>query len=72
MPRFDGPYKILKVDPTHSTVTLHLPQSPDIFPVFHTSEILPFIKNNETLFPSRELHAPEPINVNGNLEHFIE
>ena len=72
MLRFDGPYEILKVDPTHSTVTLHLPQSPDVFPVFYTSEIPPFIENDETLFSSRELCAPEPINVNGNLEHFIE
>jgi Chromo (CHRromatin Organisation MOdifier) domain len=49
-----------------------LPHSPDVFPVFHTSEILPFIENDETLFPSRSLHAPEPINVNDNLEHFID
>ena len=73
MPRFDGPYEILKVDPKHS-VTLHLPRSPDIFPVFHTSEItgMPFIENDETLFPSRALHSPEPINVNDNLEHYID
>ena len=33
MPRFDGPYEILKVDPSHSTVTLHLPgfHDPPIF-----------------------------------------
>ena len=72
MPRFDGPYEIVKVDAKHSTVTLHLPQSPDVFPVFHTSEVMPFIENDETLFPSRTLHAPEPVNVNNNLEHYIE
>ena len=72
MPHFDGPYKILKVDPTHSTVTLDLPRSPNVFPVFHTSEVMPFIENDEILFPSRTLHAPEPVNVNDNLEHFIE
>src|SRR5271155_2855172 len=42
MPRFDGPYEILKTNPIHSTVTLHLPRSPNVFPVFHTSEIMPF------------------------------
>ena len=72
MPRFDGPYEILKVDPNHSTVTLHLPRSPDVFPVFHTSEVMPFIENDESLFPSRTLHSPEPINVNDNLEHFVD
>jgi Chromo (CHRromatin Organisation MOdifier) domain len=72
MPRFDGPYEILKIDPNHSTVTLNLPRSPDVFPVFHTSEIMPFIENDETLFPSRTLHAPEPINVNDQLEHYVD
>jgi hypothetical protein len=72
MPRFDGPYDIIHIDPTHSTVTLNLPRSPDVFPVFHTSEVMPFIENDEELFPSRTLHAPEPINVNDNLEHFID
>lgn len=72
MPRFDGPYEIVAVNPTHSTVKLHLPRSPDIFPVFHTSEIMPFIENDDTLFPSRQLHTPEPINVNDNLEHFVD
>jgi hypothetical protein len=35
---------------------------------------MPFIENNETLFrvPSRTLHAPEPINVNDNLEHYVD
>lgn len=56
----------------HSTVTLDLPNSPDVFPVFHTSEVMPFIENDEKLFPSRTLHAPEPINVNDNLEHYVE
>jgi hypothetical protein len=72
MPQFDGPYEIIKVDPEHSTVTLNLPRSPDIFPVFRTSEIMPFIENDESLFPSRTLHAPEPINIDNNLEHYID
>ena len=72
MPRFNGPYKITKIDKEHSTVTLDLPRSPDIFPIFHTSEIMPFIENDETLFPSCALHAPEPVNVNDNLEYFVE
>ena len=72
MPRFDGPYTITKTDKKHSTVTLDLPRSPDVFPVFHTSELMPFIENDETLFPSHALHTPEPVNVNDNLEHFVD
>ena len=72
MPRFDGPYTITKIDKAHSTVTLDLPRSPDVFPVFHTSEVMPFIENDETLFPSRAQHTPEPVNVNDNLEYFVD
>jgi hypothetical protein len=70
--RYDGPYNITKIDPIHSTVTLNIPRSHKIFPVFHTSEILPFIENNEELFPSRILHAPEPVIVNDSLEYLID
>ena len=72
MPRYDGPYKITKINPEFSTVTLDLPQANNVFPVFHTSEILPFIENDEHLFPSRALHPLEPVLVNDNLEHFID
>jgi len=69
MPRYDGPYIITKIDPGHSTVTLDIPHDRRIFPVFHISEVLPFIENNEELFPSLALHTPEPVVVNNNLEY---
>ena len=72
MPRYDGPYRIVKINPEFSTVTLDLPTTNNIFPVFHTSEIVPFIENDDTLFPSRALHPPEPVIINDNLEHFID
>ena len=71
MPRYNGPYKIIKTNPEFSTITLDLPKTNNIFPGFHTSEILPFIENDKTLFPSHALHPPEPVIVNNNLEHFI-
>ena len=37
MPRFDGPYTIVDTDEKHSTVTIELPNAPNIFPTFHTS-----------------------------------
>ena len=72
MPHFDGPFLIKNTDEKHSTVTLDLPNLPNIFPVFHTSEIKPFTENNNTLFPSRALIPPEPITINGQQEFFID
>jgi hypothetical protein len=73
MPRFDGPYTILNTDASHSTVTLDLPNSPNIYPVFHTSEILPFHENDPDLYPSRE-HAKPPsiITEHGDEEWLIK
>src|SRR6266403_3665549 len=52
--------------------TLELPNSPNIFPVFHTSEIQPFRENNNERFPDRALHPPNPISSNGQNEIFID
>ena len=74
MPRFNGPFVIKSTDEKHSTVTLDLPNLPNIFPVFHTSEIKPFTENNDTLFPSRSLVPPDPVTraLNGQEEFFID
>ena len=52
MPQHDGLYTILNVNEDHFTVTLDLPNSPNICLTFHTSEILPYIESDTTLFPS--------------------
>lgn len=73
MPCYDGPYNIIDVDEDHSTVTLNLPNSPNIFPVFHTSEVLPYAESDTSLFPSRHLEEPTPIiTADRNEEHFID
>jgi hypothetical protein len=72
MPRFDGPYKILGTDEKHSTVTLDMPGHSTIFPVFHTSELKPFKENDDSLFPTRALHPPDPVTIEGSQEYFIE
>jgi hypothetical protein len=61
MPRHDGPYKIISVHKECSTVKLDMPNDPKVFPVFHTSEIEPYIENDATLFPERELPRPGPV-----------
>ena len=73
MPRYDGPYTILDVDEDHSTVTLDLPNSPNICPTFHTSEILPYIESDTTLFPSRRFEELNPIITDdSDEEYFVE
>jgi hypothetical protein len=70
MPHYDGPFTIKNTDQRHSTVILDLPNSPNIFPVFHSSEIRPFIENDDNLFPSRALIPPNPITIDG--QFFID
>jgi hypothetical protein len=61
MPRYDGPYTIIDTDEQHSMVTLDLPNSPNIFPTFHTSQVVPYIESNTDKFPSCHFEEPEPI-----------
>ena len=56
MPKFIGPYKILKAMNKSSNVTVELPQEfkdRKINPTFHTNLVQPYIKNNDILFPKR-------------------
>jgi len=43
LPRFDGPYPVIDTHPEASTVTLDLPNQPNVFPTFHIHLIKPFI-----------------------------
>ena len=57
MPKFIGPYKILKAMNELSNVMLELPQEfkdRKINLTFHTSLVRPYIKNNDILFPKRD------------------
>ena len=54
MPKFIGPYKILKAMNESSNIMLELPQEfkdKKINPTFHTSLVRQYIKNNDILFP---------------------
>jgi len=73
MPCYDGPYTIIDVDEDHSTVTLNLPNSPNIFPVFHTSEVLPYTESDTSLLHSCCLEEPPPIiTPDRHKEYFID
>jgi hypothetical protein len=72
MPCFDGPYVILKVDANHSTVTLDLPNQPHIFLTFHMSQVIPFVKNDPSLFPAHQLLQPPPVVIDNGEEYFVD
>ena len=53
-------------------VTLDLPNSPNTCHGFHTSEVLPFLKNDPLIYPSREHVKPPPITTDhGDEEWYI-
>jgi hypothetical protein len=72
MPRFDGPYLIVDVHNQASTVTLDMPIAPNLFPTFHTSNVKPWLPNDDDKFPSRTLEQPGPIDVKGTEEFLVE
>jgi hypothetical protein len=61
MPRFDSPFLIVAINENNSTVTLDLPATSKCHPILHTSQVLPFVENNASLFPSHEFSKPPPI-----------
>lgn len=53
VPKFIGPFKIIKEYPNTSTFKLDLPPSMKIHPNFHSSLLKPFILNDDNIFPHR-------------------
>jgi hypothetical protein len=73
MPRFNGPYPVADVNLEASTVTLNLPATSNIYPMFHTAEVKPYNENDQSLFPLRELAWPGSIIMeDGMQEYFME
>jgi hypothetical protein len=52
IPHFDGPYNIVNSMPEFSVYTLDLPNSLNVFPTFHTSQLKCFTENDASLFSS--------------------
>jgi hypothetical protein len=61
MPQYDGPYTVINAHPETSTYTLDLPNSPNIFPTFHISQLCPYHMNDANLFPAHGLHRSGPV-----------
>lgn len=72
-PRYDGPYKVIAGHPEMSTYTLELPAHSNIFPTFHSSELLPFCENDDVLFAGRKKECPGPVIMDdGSHEYVLE
>ena len=75
MPKFIGPYKVLKVMNDSSNITIEPPQEfkdRRINPTFHTSLVQPYIKNNDILFPQRDIKVYYDFENNEDQEWLIE
>jgi len=56
--------------PEFLAYTLELPNSPDILPTFHASQLKHFTKNDASLFPSQEHISPGPIMTLDGMEEY--
>jgi Chromo (CHRromatin Organisation MOdifier) domain len=72
MPRYNGPFLVVDVHEEASTVTLDIPNTPNIFPTFHTSHIKPFKQNNDLKWPSHTLEKPGSVNNNQDSEYLVD
>ena len=60
MPKYIGPYKVMACHPEKSRYTLNLPpelKARRIHPSFHARLLRPFQKNDDVIFPNREVRA---------------
>ena len=71
MPQYNGPYIITETAPEILTITINMPNHPNTFPTFHTSQALPPIENDKELFPGCELEKPPTIIVDSHKEYTI-
>jgi hypothetical protein len=70
-PHYDGLYRIIDAHTASSNYTLELPNSPNTYPTYHTSELKPFLSNDASLFPSRKLPQPQPILTPDGLDEYL-
>jgi hypothetical protein len=63
---------IIEVNEEHSTITLDLPKATNIFPTFHTSEVMLYIESDLELFPSHKFEEPLPVQTENGDEYYID
>jgi hypothetical protein len=75
MPKFVGPYKVIKSDSKSSAYTLDLPESlrkRRIHPTFHVSRLRPHVRNDDEVFPHREVKVYYDFGLDENDEWLVD
>lgn len=75
MPRFIGPYKVVRANPGTSDYTLELPDTlrrRRIHPTFHISRLRPYEPNDEVMFPSRDAHVFYDFGLDSEEEYEVD
>ena len=71
LPRWDSPYKVLEAHLKTSNYVLELPESINVHPTFHASELKTYHANDDFQFPSRRLTWPEAIIMVDSDEEYL-
>ena len=75
LPRFIGPYKVLRARPETSNYTLELPDDlckRKIHPTFHISRLWRHEPNDEKLFPNREAQVFYDLGMPADAEWYVD
>jgi hypothetical protein len=79
VPKFIGPFKILRVFHDSPNITLELPQylrNRRIHPMFHIKLIRPYIANDDSLFPNRSIdwarRFEEPVEGEWHVDEILD
>lgn len=72
MPCYNGPYLVTNTAPDVLTVTVDMPNNPNTFPTFHTSQVLLFVENDDELFPLWKQDQLEPVVIKGENEYYVD
>lgn len=75
MPKFIGPYKVIKAKADTSTYTLDLPpalKQRRIHPTFHVSLLRPYYASSDALFPNRMTPEPYDFGASAEQEWFVD
>ena len=75
LPKFIGPYKVVKAHTTASMVTLELPpelMAQRVHPTFHVSLLRAHVSNNDVRFPHRDTKAYYDFGAADKPEWFVD
>jgi hypothetical protein len=73
LPRWIGPFEVVRAHPAKSTYTLDMPAHSRLFPVFHASQLKCYHANDDVEVPTRAHLRPPPLRfADGPEEFFID